>query len=240
MTRNRNHPRTRRLFIRRRSRVATTILALAAIVVTGCSQDEQIATAPARVDYNDIQVEWVSIEHDVTFREASAVVTDAEFANIQGFLDRVDVRLTDQIALDPGAGVDADLARKRADAISERLRQRLPGMRVRVLAESTGGTSRIVVGRYVAAAQKCAGWYSPEQRTGVFSNPDNKTDANFGCSTASNLAAMIANPGDLVQGRALAPAESSGLALSIERYRQLESPHPWTSGFNTRTHAVVE
>lgn len=240
MTRNRNQPRTRRMFIRRRSRVAGTLLALAAIIVTGCAQDEQTAGEPPRVDYRDIQVEWVAIEHNVAFRESSAVVTDAEFAAIQAFLNRVDIRLTDQIALDPGAGTDLLLARARADAISKRLRERLPGARVRLLEQSTGGESRLVVGRYVAVAPECAGWYSPEQRIGMFANPDNRTDPNFGCSTASNFAAMIADPGDLVRGRALAPADSAGQALAIERYRILESPHPHTAGYNKGTHGEIE
>jgi len=39
------------------------------------------------------------------------------------------------------------------------------------------------------------------------------TDSNYGCATNSNLAAMIANPQDLVHGATAAPGESSDVAV---------------------------
>jgi pilus assembly protein CpaD len=81
---------------------------------------------------------------------------------------------------------------------------------------------------------------SPEQRYAAFANPDNTPDPNFGCATASILAAMIADPGDLVRGRDLAPAEGTPQALSIELYKKGESPHPHAMNHNKRTHAEIE
>lgn len=44
-------------------------------------------------------------------------------------------------------------------------------------------------------------------------------EAGFGCSTAYNLAVMIADPNDLARGRELDPADAERASLSILRYR---------------------
>lgn len=41
----------------------------------------------------------------------------------------------------------------------------------------------------------------------------------LGCATRENLAAMVEDPRDLEQGRALAPADGAHAAAAIERYR---------------------
>ena len=58
------------------------------------------------------------------------------------------------------------------------------------------GTVRVVVSRTVASVPDCPNWERPSQP-----NYNNKTRPGFGCSVNSNLAAMVANPEDLVHGR---------------------------------------
>ena len=55
---------------------------------------------------------------------------------------------------------------------------------------------RVVVSRNRAEVPNCPNWSTPSQP-----NFDNRTMANFGCSVNSNLAAMVANPEDLIHGR---------------------------------------
>ena len=75
MSRTRHLPRARRLFTRRRSRLTTTLLAVAAIVVTACQPEE----APPRPNYSDIKVEWVSMGHTVAFADGSpSLAADAK------------------------------------------------------------------------------------------------------------------------------------------------------------------
>lgn len=230
-----NLPQPRRLFTRRRSRLTMALLAVAAIVVTACTPEK----APPRPDYSDIKVDWVTVTHNVAFAGNAADVAAAELSAIEAFLDKVDVRLTDQIALDPGAGTGPKLAAARADAITRKLRHRLPGLRVRLLENGAGG-AQLVVGRYVAKAPDCPGWFSPEQRYAAFANPDNRVDANFGCATATNFAATLADPGDLVRGRNLGPADASFQALAVENYRKGESPHPYSTEFNKNNVREIE
>jgi pilus assembly protein CpaD len=63
------------------------------------------------------------------------------------------------------------------------------------------GSVRVIVSRTRAEVPGCPNWTRPSQ-------PDynNRMSSNFGCGVNSNLAAMVANPEDLVHGR-----EGSGL-----------------------------
>jgi pilus assembly protein CpaD len=58
------------------------------------------------------------------------------------------------------------------------------------------GAVRVVVSRTQASVPGCPNW-SEEAAP----NYNNRMISNFGCSVNSNLAAMIANPQDLVYGR---------------------------------------
>ena len=58
------------------------------------------------------------------------------------------------------------------------------------------GSVRVVVARRRATVPGCPNWRQPSQP-----DWDNKAMSNFGCGVNSNLAAMIANPEDLIHGR---------------------------------------
>ena len=58
------------------------------------------------------------------------------------------------------------------------------------------GMVRIVVSRTRASVPGCPDWHEASQP-----NYNNRSGSNYGCATNSNLAAMIANPEDLVHGR---------------------------------------
>lgn len=76
------------------------------------------------------------------------------------------------------------------------------------------GTVRVVVSRSVASVPGCPNWRLPSQ-------PDfaNSTMSNFGCATNQNLAAMIANPQDLVRGATSSGVDARTTAKAIKSYR---------------------
>jgi pilus assembly protein CpaD len=77
------------------------------------------------------------------------------------------------------------------------------------------GSVRVVVARRRAFVPGCPNW-------GAASQPDwdNKTMSNFGCGVNSNLAAMVANPEDLVHGREGASVTDTFTATkAVESYR---------------------
>jgi pilus assembly protein CpaD len=77
------------------------------------------------------------------------------------------------------------------------------------------GTIRVVVSRAVARVEGC-----PDYSHGNYPEYAGSTVSNYGCSTALNLAAMIANPQDLVEGHAYGrPADAALSVKAIKTYR---------------------
>ena len=78
------------------------------------------------------------------------------------------------------------------------------------------GSVRVVVARRRATVPNCPNWSQPSQP-----DWDNKQTSNFGCGVNSNIAAMIANPEDLVHGRDGAPVTDAVTAVrAVDMYRK--------------------
>lgn len=58
------------------------------------------------------------------------------------------------------------------------------------------GRARVVITRASAAVPDCPDWSHTAE-----ANYGNATDPNYGCATNGNLAAMVADPEDLIQGK---------------------------------------
>ena len=85
-------------------------------------------------------------------------------------------------------------------------------------------TLRLNYPQMVAEAGPCGLWpddlgpsYDPKHF-------ENRQYCNFGCATQRNLAAMVANPADLVQPRAETPAYTAKRTFGIDKWRKGESP----------------
>lgn len=89
------------------------------------------------------------------------------------------------------------------------------------------GTVRVVVRRARADVPNCPNWSQKSQP-----NYANKSMSNFGCAVNSNLAAMIANPEDLIHGR-----EGSGVVDALTSTKAIES---YRKGVPTGTQGLKE
>ena len=77
------------------------------------------------------------------------------------------------------------------------------------------GNVRIVVSRAHASMPGCPHWEGESH-----GNPANETMPNFGCSVNGNLAAMVANPEDLIHGRpGAATVDARTSARAVRSYR---------------------
>lgn len=81
------------------------------------------------------------------------------------------------------------------------------------------GSIRVIVSRSIASVPGCPDWRSTQE-----ANPTGTTSANYGCAVNSNLAAMIANPQDLVLGQpgAISAAPTTG-TKAIKTYQDKAS-----------------
>lgn len=77
---------------------------------------------------------------------------------------------------------------------------------------------RVSYARYVAEGPQCGQW-----PTNIANDPTNLPYPNFGCSTQRNLAAQVANPGDLIAPRTMTPASSERRDATWEKFVKGES-----------------
>jgi len=80
------------------------------------------------------------------------------------------------------------------------------------------GAVRVIVARRRAVVPGCPNW-------SVKSQPDwdNKTMSNYGCSVNTNIAAMVADPEDLVHGReGTAVSDTQAATKAVDMYRTKE------------------
>ncbi len=75
------------------------------------------------------------------------------------------------------------------------------------------GVARVVVSRTTASVPGCPDWSNARVPGAPIS-----TDSNFGCATNASLAAMIADPEDLVRGR-VGTSETVAAAKPVTTYR---------------------
>ena len=73
----------------------------------------------------------------------------------------------------------------------------------------------VVLSRYVVTPPSCPDW---SQQLGKVESQGHAS--NFGCSTVTNLGMMVADPRDLVAGRALGPSDGTREAAAVQRYRE--------------------
>jgi pilus assembly protein CpaD len=105
----------------------------------------------------------------------------------------------DSLRLGYGDKISVDGSSSARDAVSNVAAHY--GLIVDAIAPTTSGAiapgdARVVVSRLKAEVPNCPDWSSPSE-----SSFNNNTNSNFGCAINSSLAAMVANPEDLVLGR---------------------------------------
>lgn len=119
-----------------------------------------------------------------------------ELQRLDQWMQVMDVGYGDRIALDFGGGYGNKAAEEAIGRIAARR-----GLLLSDYAPITGqafapGTVRVVVSRSTASVPGCPDWSKKGE-----SEFWGATHSNYGCATNSNLAAMVADPEDLVSGR---------------------------------------
>jgi pilus assembly protein CpaD len=139
-----------------------------------------------------------------------------EAARVTGWFDSLALGYGDHIAIDDPAQSPA--ARAAVSRIAARY-----GLLLEPAAPVTGGamepgTLRIVVSRSVAEVPHCPNWERKSQPELASS-----TMSNHGCANNANLAAMVADPQDLIRGREGDAGTDARVAIkAVRAYRDAE------------------
>jgi pilus assembly protein CpaD len=166
------------------------------IILIALASSVAACNAPDRPDAGVASVNVpVVTSADYVFEAAApdGALAAGEGDRLNGWFQGLGIGYGDSIYVD-GAGADA--ARGQVAAIAGQY-----GMMVSAGAPVTTGAVqpgmvRVVVSRRRAEVPNCPNWSLPAQP-----NYDNRNMSNFGCGVNTNIAAMIANPEDLIHGR---------------------------------------
>ncbi|WP_162806391.1 CpaD family pilus assembly protein [Sphingosinicella terrae] len=144
-------------------------------------------------------------------------VAPTELTRLDAWLRSIDARYGDAITIDEGYGYGAPGARTAIAGVAARYGLLLDSGPPITPGEVPAGTVRVVASRATASVPGCPIYTSSEQL------PTSYTDSNYGCATNSNLAAMVANPNDLVQGQDGGVDRSASTATrAIGTYREVQ------------------
>lgn len=184
------------------------VLLVALTVLSGCAdwekhmQDSLPAPTAAYVD-KQIVVSPTRSVHSISFVDGKAWVSDDEKAYLSAFLDAT-VHDHEHTIMVEQPGLRANrIARQRSAAVVALLRNSGYHIHPYPDAATVPGQVQVAVDHLIAQAPNCPNWdFHPNFAFSAQPLP------NQGCSDRSNLAAMVANPRDLVVGQV--PAAPTG------------------------------
>jgi pilus assembly protein CpaD len=175
------------------------------------------ACAPGAAEYtkaeapNRLQVEGATSTVAVAFAPGSGRLAAAAARHLDQIVADGAIQPADRVTI--AAAGPPGLAAAREAAISRQLLRWGIVAQVQPLPDMPTDHALVIVGRYAVTLPPCPNWSEP--RANDFTNA---LPSNFGCATGVNLGLMVANPGDLVGGRPLAPADGRPVAAAVDRY----------------------
>jgi pilus assembly protein CpaD len=142
-------------------------------------------------------------------------VPATEIGRLHGWFEGLQIGYGDRIAIDEPAGGYADGTVREAVAdAAGRYGLLVSDQAPMTEGEIQPGTVRVVVSRTTASVPNCPNW--DRQARGGLST----TSSNYGCAVNSNIAAMIADPNDLVLGQTgSGTADPAATSRAIRSYR---------------------
>jgi pilus assembly protein CpaD len=196
-----------------RTRLAAGSLALSlGLLLAGCGG------MPTNRSMNSVHqpvVERVNYTLDV--RTDGSGLGSGEQGRLAGWFEAMGLKYGDRVFVEDPSGNPA--VRSAVEAVAGRYGLTLADGAPVTDGYVEGGNARIVVARSKASVPGCPDWSARSDF-----NPNNGLTSNYGCATNANLAAMVANPEDLVHG-----AESTGettvmtASKAIDAYRNAEA-----------------
>lgn len=173
------------------------------------------ACGPVNRSVNTVKVPTVQstqLAHDVRFAGYDSLAAD-QAQGLAEWLDSIDVAYGDRISVDDPIAAGAAARRAAIAGVVARF-----GLMVEDVAPVTAalpaGTARVVVTRTKISVPDCPDWRRE-------SNPELEasTMSNYGCATVSNIAAMVADPNDLIGGQVYTGADGHTTSNAIAVFR---------------------
>jgi pilus assembly protein CpaD len=144
-------------------------------------------------------------------------LAEGEQARLAGWLQSMKLRYGDKVAIDDGG--DGSVGREQIAAEAGRYGLMLSDKAPVTVGQVAPGTVRVVVTRMSASVPNC-----PDNSRQYQPDYSASTTSNNGCATNTNLAAMVADPADLVRGEPGAPTSDPTTSTKAIGARRSAAP----------------
>ena len=134
-----------------------------------------------------------------------------EQRRLAGWFEAMDLRYGDRVAIDDPMSSGA--TRSAVEAVASRFSMLVGDEAPITPGYVNAGTVRVIVTRSIAKVPGCPDWGGK-----TVTNFRNATSKNYGCATNGNLAAMIADPEQLIHG-----ATGKGQTVQMSSVKAIES-----------------
>ena len=192
-------------------KIATwTVLALAT-TIAGCTGTAHTNTSLESVHQPIIR----NSIYQFDLATSGGELPPSEQGRLQGWFDAIGIRYGDRIAIEDPSPYGSALARSSIRAMVERRGLLLSDAVPVTTGTVPAGSLRVVITRATASVPGCPDWSSKSSI-----NFNNATSSNYGCASNSNLAAMVADPNDLIKGTSGDHQDAASSARAIKTYRE--------------------
>ena len=219
------------MFIETRPAAARLLLLAGVLLAAGCENPDLAAPAPPAVQVAPklTRVQLATFDHDIHFAPHARTLTSAQATGLASFMTRNSIHEGDAVTVE-SAGSSSTPTAARQSAVLAELRAFHIQAQSATDPELAADTIRVHADRTVVAAPSCPDWSKAEA-----DEPNNLPSSNYGCATEANLAAMIANPADLVKPKTDGKGDGVAVARGVELYRagNLSKTLSSSSGYST-------
>jgi pilus assembly protein CpaD len=163
-------------------------------------------------------------DYVIDLQTSGYALAPGESQRLTGWMQAMNLHYGDKISIDDGAG--GDTGRDQVAAAVSKYGMLLTDRAPPTTGPVPAGSVRIVLTRTTASVPNCPDYsriYQPDYQA--------STSSNFGCAINKNLAAMVADPADLVRGERGAP--SSDPSTSAKAIGALRAAPPTGAGGTT-------
>ena len=223
----------------RRTRLVQPVLTIAALVLlSGCAMGKRDSITVGAIpdDYRTNHPIVIAEREEILDLPVGASdrgITRPQRASLEGFLADYDRSAAPVLKIMAPAGSSNDIAAADAahDFAAVARKNGVPASRIMIMsyqasAAEVSAPIRVSYTAMRAQTGKCGRWPADMLET-----TENKHYANFGCSYQNNIAAQIANPGDLLGPRKQTEIDAANRSVVIGDYQAGDSSWNDTIGF---------
>lgn len=188
------------------------IAAAASVTLAGCAANSLGTTNTSMYSVHQPVVERTNYAIDLNSDGGS--ISSAEQSRLGDWFDALQLGYGDHVSVDYGSTYAGGLANSVVASEVARRGLTMSGPAPVTSGQVAMGMIRVVVTRSSASVPSCPDWSTDHDRNYNASN-----HSNYGCATNSNLAAMIADPEDLVRGRESKKLDGNNGKNAVNAYK---------------------